>query len=84
MKSLSSLVEQFKLSNASLKMDCEGSEICLLEFDAKVINAFDQIILEYHDEGYEQLNEKLLSCGYKTLFLDMTGKIIQSLLQKMG
>jgi FkbM family methyltransferase len=78
MRSLSSLVEQFNLSNASLKMDCEGSEVCLLEFSAKVINAFDQIILEYHDEGYEQLNKKLLCCGYKTLFFDVNGKLTQS------
>jgi FkbM family methyltransferase len=84
MRSLSSLVEKFELSNASLKMDCEGSEVCLLEFDAKVINAFDQIILEYHEEGYEQLNKKLLSCGYKTLFFDVNGKFTQSPPSKNG
>ena len=84
MRSLSSLVEQFKLSKAALKMDCEGSEVCLLEAEPNVITAFDQIIVEYHDEGYEQLNRKLLSCGYSTFFLDNTGKIAEEPLPRNG
>jgi len=78
MNSFSKLVKEMKLSHASLKLDCEGCEICLLNVDAKILNSFDQIILEYHDEGYVDLNDKLLSCGYKTMIYGANGSITGS------
>jgi FkbM family methyltransferase len=76
--SLSTIINKMCLSNAVLKMDCEGSEICLLGIDKKILNVFSEIILEYHQEGYKELQNKLNSCGYETILLDMKGTITNS------
>jgi FkbM family methyltransferase len=71
---LGSLVERFHLNDACLKIDCEGSEYdILLSCDQKFLDAFSQIILEYH-QGLEKLEDHLRACGFSTEILEQFNK----------
>lgn len=84
MRSLTSLIKEFKLMNARLKMDCEGQEICLLCMDADAIKVFDEIILEYHREGYLDLYNKLRSLSYDITLLNPDGTVTETPPQTNG
>jgi FkbM family methyltransferase len=64
-KTLESFIEEFKINSAVLKLDCEGCEYdAILKTDGKqIINAFDQIALEYH-YGAEKINNFLKELLY--------------------
>lgn len=68
-----SLLDELSISDAVLKMDIEGAEVCLLDIDKKTLNVFSEIIIEYHSEGYQALQSKLKACGYRTTLLDIRG-----------
>jgi FkbM family methyltransferase len=62
---LASLVKQFELNDAILKVDCEGAEYdALLSTERDVLRKFQEILIEYH-YGYINLKKKLESCGFK-------------------
>lgn len=63
--SLSDVAEKYALSDAVLKLDCEGAEYdILLGADRGLLRRFSTIMLEYH-YGYENLLEKLKSAGFE-------------------
>ena len=63
--SLENILEQNNLNSAILKMDCEGCEYdSILKTDDKIMKKFSTIIIEYH-YGYQNLVEKLESCGFQ-------------------
>jgi len=64
-RSLTSLINEFGIKNAILKMDCEGCELNLLHENNQSLRAFEQIQIEYH-YGYKKLIRKLNSAGFKT------------------
>ncbi|MGC8622558.1 MAG: FkbM family methyltransferase [Candidatus Micrarchaeia archaeon] len=63
--SLDKIVKNFGLKHAVLKVDCKGCEyLLLLNASDAVLQAFDQIILEYH-YGYKNLEKRLKEAGFK-------------------
>jgi len=63
-ESLDEIVKRFNLKHSALKVDCEGCEYDLiLNASDEALNAFDQIIIEYH-YGYKNLIEKLKKSGF--------------------
>lgn len=62
--SLSGLAKRFELSDAVLKVNCEGCEYdLLLGSPSDVLERFSQIVLEYH-YGPKQLLKKLKESGF--------------------
>ena len=63
--SLDEIVKRFNLKHAAMKIDCEGCEYpLLLNASNDALQAFDQIILEYH-YGYKNLEKRLKEAGFK-------------------
>jgi len=63
-ESLDEIVKRFNLKHAALKVDCEGCEYALiLNASDEALNAFDQIIMEYH-YGYRNLVKRLRQAGF--------------------
>ncbi|MFA4983622.1 MAG: FkbM family methyltransferase, partial [Candidatus Micrarchaeia archaeon] len=63
--SLSDVVEKYAISEAVLKLDCEGAEYgIILDAGAPLLRRFRAILVEYH-YGYENLAKKLESAGFK-------------------
>jgi len=61
---LREIIESYNLSDAILKIDCEGAEYgILLKADNALLRKFSEIILEYH-YGYSDLKRKLESAGF--------------------
>lgn len=61
---LKSIVDKYKIRHAMLKSDCEGAEYdILLGADDNTLEAFDEIMLEYH-YGYINLKERLERAGF--------------------
>jgi len=62
---LQDLVEEYSLSNAILKMDCEGCEYeSILSSERDILRKFSHIQIEYHN-GYRNLKEKLEKSGFQ-------------------
>ncbi len=61
--SLKTLLSDYFIDKAVLKMDCEGCEYNLLEEDNDTLKKFKRIQIEYH-YGYEKLKEKLEDAGF--------------------
>ena len=61
--SLGTLLNQYEIKDAILKMDCEGCEYNLLDEDEEGLRRFRMIQIEYH-YGYQKLKEKLEKCGF--------------------
>ncbi len=62
--SLESVVKQYNLKNASLKIDCEGCEYDIIfKTDANILRCFSEIQIEYH-YGYKNLEERLKEIGF--------------------
>ncbi|HEV2519361.1 MAG TPA: hypothetical protein VGX00_01905 [Thermoplasmata archaeon] len=60
------IAKDFDLHHAVLKLDCEGCEYGVFEFDGEVMaSAFDQIVVEYHYGG-RGISEQLRKLGFKT------------------
>ena len=62
--SLKTLLNEYKIEDAILKMDCEGCEYNLLEEDDEDLMKFRMIQIEYH-YGFEKIKEKLEQSGFK-------------------
>lgn len=59
------LVEKYNLSDAILKMDCEGCEYeSILLSERDTLRKFTHIQIEYHN-GYKNLREKLEKSGFQ-------------------
>ena len=73
--SISKIIKKFGVTNALLKMDCEGCEYeNLLNTPCNDLKKFRQMVIEYH-HGYQNLKEKLENCGFK---LKITAPILDS------
>jgi hypothetical protein len=65
---LEDVARMFAIQDASLKVDCEGSEYGLiLGSDDKVLRKFGRIMIEYH-YGYLDLVDKLRHAGFKVRY----------------
>jgi FkbM family methyltransferase len=63
--SLDSLLKNYDINDAVLKMDCEGGEYrSVLNSPKKTLRKFSQIQLEYH-YGYKTLAKYLTECGFR-------------------
>jgi len=66
---LENVVNQFKIKDGLLKIDCEGSEYQILfSTPNEVLRNFNEIILEYH-YGYLDLKNKLEQAGFSVKML---------------
>lgn len=70
--SLKSLVKQFNLDRAVLKMDCEGCEYNILNEDISVLAKFPQMQIEFHN-GYKKLVKKLKTVGFQVKYVNSRG-----------
>ncbi|NQV76793.1 MAG: FkbM family methyltransferase [Lutibacter sp.] len=65
MITLEQIIADYDVSNAILKLDCEGCEYeIILNSLPSILKKFTDIQIEYHD-GYKNLEEKLLSVGFE-------------------
>ncbi len=67
--SLKTLINQYNLKNAILKMDCEGCEYALLDEDDEIFNVIEMIQIEYH-YGYDSLVNKLKKVGFDIIYTE--------------
>lgn len=75
-RTLDSIVRDFELEGAVLKMDCEGCEYEVIpNANDDTLRCFTQIILEYH-RGAQGLLERLTDSGFDTKLLDIKGRPI--------
>jgi len=71
--SLKGISKKYGLSDAVLKMDCEGAEYgILLGTERGTLRNFRQIMLEYH-YGYVNIREKLKSAGFEVSIIKPPG-----------
>lgn len=63
---LSKIIDASDNKKIIVKMDCEGAEYEILENlkASKVLNKIDLILLEWHDEGYELIEQILLESRF--------------------
>ena len=62
---LEDIIKDFDVSNAILKLDCEGCEYeTILNSSSEILQKFTDIQIEYHN-GYKNLEKKLLSIGFQ-------------------
>ena len=62
---LQDIIKDFDVSNAILKLDCEGCEYeTILNSSSEILQTFTDIQIEYHN-GYKNLEKKLLSVGFQ-------------------
>jgi FkbM family methyltransferase len=57
------IVERFGVSHGALKVDCEGCEYALLGHSGAALQAFDEVLVEYH-YGAEAIEFDLRSAGF--------------------
>jgi FkbM family methyltransferase len=67
--SFKTLFRSYGISNAVVKMDCEGCEYALLNEDNEVIKNIKMFQIEYH-YGYEQLVNKLGESGFDVTYTE--------------
>lgn len=67
--SLRTIVIDYSIKNAVLKIDCEGCEYGILEEDPKNLEVFQEIKIEYH-YGYDRLVDFLKNCGYNVTWTE--------------
>lgn len=56
-----------------IKMDCEGAEYEILDnlFESGVIDQIDVLLLEWHDNGVEEIEKLLLESGFNLFVRDL-------------
>lgn len=65
---LQDIVKELKISNALLKIDCEGCEYeIILNTPDKFLRCFDCILMEYH-YGFENLKSKLERANFRVKY----------------
>ena len=65
--SLSTLISDYEIKDADLKMDCEGCEYSLLYEEDRVLRTLEKIQIEYH-HGLGGIKEKLEGAGFEVRF----------------
>ena len=65
--SLKTLLSDYHIDEAVLKMDCEGCEYNLLKEENDTLKKFKRVQIEYH-YGYEKLKEKLEDAGFTVTY----------------
>ena len=65
--SLKTLLSDYHIDKAILKMDCEGCEYNLLNEDRDILRKFKRMQIEYH-YGYEKLRDKLEDVGFTVTY----------------
>jgi len=65
--SLKTILNDYHIDNAVLKMDCEGCEYNIIKEDNDTLRKFKRIEMEYH-YGYEKLKEKLEEVGFTVTY----------------
>ena len=64
-RTLAEIVNKYRISNALLKMDCEGDEYdIILESRSETLRRFERIMIEFH-YGYKDLERKLYDAGFR-------------------
>ena len=61
--SLETLLNEYGINSAVLKMDCDGCEYNLLNEKDNILRRFNRILIEYH-HGYKNLQKKLKKAGF--------------------
>jgi FkbM family methyltransferase len=65
--SLQNIHDKYDITDACLKIDCEGCEYEILHTTPKkIIQMFSEIILEFHN-GFEPLQKKIEGCGFNVM-----------------
>lgn len=73
-KTLETILDEFNIEAAVLKLDCEGCEYSsILTSAVSTLRKFEAIYIEYHS-GYRNLTEKLQSSGFKVIVNENTRK----------
>lgn len=68
MMTLSKIIDDYKIDNALLKMDCEGCEYdSILNERKEALRKFKRILIEYH-YGYKELKKQLEKAGFKVTY----------------
>nr|WP_016732729.1 FkbM family methyltransferase [Sulfolobus islandicus] len=63
--SLNTIIQKFNITDAVLKVDCEGCEYDLFKIATnESLDRFNQIIIEYH-YGYKELVKRLKEVNFK-------------------
>jgi len=65
--SLKTILNDYNIDNAVLKMDCEGCEYNIINEDNNILKKFKRIQIEYH-YGYEKLKDKLEDAGFNVTY----------------
>ena len=65
--SLKTILKDYNIDNAVLKIDCEGCEYNLLNEDNNTLKKFKRIEIEYH-YGYKNLKDKLEDAGFTVTY----------------
>jgi FkbM family methyltransferase len=64
LKTLENILQEYSFEPTLLKLDCEGCEYdVILSSEKNILQNFSHIQIEYH-YGYENLKNKLESCGF--------------------
>ncbi len=64
LETLDDIIKSNNISNAVLKMDCEGCEYdSIINSEDTTLKAFKQIMIEYH-RGYKNLEKRLKEAGF--------------------
>ena len=66
---LKELIKEFGITDAVLKIDCEGCEYDLLSEENESLKRFSDVQIEYH-YGFKVLVEKLKDSGFQVNFTD--------------
>jgi FkbM family methyltransferase len=67
--SLKTLLDNYGIKEAILKMDCEGCEYNLLNEDVDTLKKFKRIQIEYH-YGYKNLKDRLEECNFEVKYTE--------------
>lgn len=74
-RSLDNIVRELGLADAALKADCEGCEYgAIVGAKKETLQAFTQMVVEYHYQGYLGLKARLEQAGFRVETLDAAGR----------
>ncbi len=65
--SLKTILKDYNIDKAILKMDCEGCEYNIINEDNNTLGKFKMMQIEYH-YGYEKLKNKLEEAGFNVTY----------------
>jgi len=81
---LEKIVEDYKINEGVLKLDCEGCEYeIILDTNDNILRHFDYIMMEYH-YGFESLRQKLKNVGFRVNYTKPLRKSLKEKRSKYG